>query len=225
MTASQFASLLHARPVGRGKWIARCVAHPDRNPSLSIAVGKRVPVVIKCMSAGCETKAILDAMGLGFSDLYEGAPTREQYRAIEAERKRQKALEAKHKCELVRLIHQAKYWESEVIRIGKLLESDFDSVKLARQFHWALERSRSAELKLPSYLQCWNVGTPEPLSEVQELSSRIFCSFYEIMPSDEWLRRREEAREREEEWPVTHKGQDPDFIANLSQKLALELIT
>ncbi|WP_207231680.1 AlpA family phage regulatory protein [Edaphobacter modestus] len=30
MTAAALAEHLHARPVGRGKWVARCPAHDDR---------------------------------------------------------------------------------------------------------------------------------------------------------------------------------------------------
>lgn len=69
MTASQFASLLRARRIGRGKWQAKCPSHPDRKPSLSIAEGKR-GVLIRCMSNGCDTADILDAMGLEWNDLF-----------------------------------------------------------------------------------------------------------------------------------------------------------
>lgn len=69
MTAQAFADLLHARRTGRGKWQARCPAHKDRNPSLSINDGKDGRVLLKC-HAGCPTEAILVGMGLRMSDLY-----------------------------------------------------------------------------------------------------------------------------------------------------------
>lgn len=69
MTGSELATLLHAKKVTRGKWVARCPSHSDRKPSLSIADGKKA-VVIKCMSAGCETREILKALGLTWSDLF-----------------------------------------------------------------------------------------------------------------------------------------------------------
>lgn len=75
MTASEFARLLRAKRIGKGKWIAHCPSHPDRNPSLSISEGRKVPVVLKCMSAGCETKEILAAMGLTWGDLFYGKAT------------------------------------------------------------------------------------------------------------------------------------------------------
>jgi hypothetical protein len=69
MTASALAHLLKARRIGKGKWSARCPGHPDRRASLAITEGKR-GVLIRCMSHGCDTRDILDAMGLSFSDLF-----------------------------------------------------------------------------------------------------------------------------------------------------------
>ena len=69
MTASQLARLLNARRTGKGKWVAKCPSHQDRHPSLAISEGKR-GVLVKCMSAGCDTRDILAAMGLTYSDLF-----------------------------------------------------------------------------------------------------------------------------------------------------------
>jgi hypothetical protein len=54
---------------GAGRWIARCPAHEDRSPSLSI---KELPdgrILLKCF-AECDTEAVLGAVGLEFSDLF-----------------------------------------------------------------------------------------------------------------------------------------------------------
>lgn len=56
------------RASGAGKWIARCPAHEDRSPSLSIAEG-REGILLRCW-AGCETQAVLDALGLDFRHLF-----------------------------------------------------------------------------------------------------------------------------------------------------------
>lgn len=69
MTAREFADRLHARGVGKGKWIARCSHHDDRHPSLSIREGKKC-ILVKCMSAGCDTQDVLRAMGLQWGDLF-----------------------------------------------------------------------------------------------------------------------------------------------------------
>lgn len=76
MTAAQFSALVHGKKVTRGKYVARCPSHHDKHPSLSIAEGKK-GVVIRCMSNGCETLDILKALGLGWSALFDGRPTRE----------------------------------------------------------------------------------------------------------------------------------------------------
>lgn len=74
MNTSEFSRLLKARRVGKGKYVAHCPNHPDKNPSLAIAEGKK-GIVICCMSAGCETKDILAAMGLTWGDLFYGKAT------------------------------------------------------------------------------------------------------------------------------------------------------
>lgn len=69
MTAEEFLSRLDGvRSRGSGRWSARCPAHPDRNPSLSVReVGTRI--LLKCFS-GCETSEIVAALGLRVSDLF-----------------------------------------------------------------------------------------------------------------------------------------------------------
>jgi hypothetical protein len=58
------------RPQGPHSWMARCPAHDDRNPSLSVSV-KDGRVLIYCF-AGCGPEAVLEAVGLTWRDLREG---------------------------------------------------------------------------------------------------------------------------------------------------------
>lgn len=51
-----------------GYWMARCPAHEDGKASLSIARGTDHPVLLRC-HAGCETPAVLDAIGLSMADV------------------------------------------------------------------------------------------------------------------------------------------------------------
>jgi hypothetical protein len=53
------------RPDG---WIARCPAHEDTTPSLSVGRGTDQPVVLKCF-AGCDPADILAAIGLSWADV------------------------------------------------------------------------------------------------------------------------------------------------------------
>ena len=75
------SAVLHSDPVGGfldrldgvkqtapDKWIARCPAHDDRGPSLSVRdVGDRL--LIHCF-AGCDALAIVHAVGLELTDLF-----------------------------------------------------------------------------------------------------------------------------------------------------------
>ena len=60
--------LAGVRRAGPGRWMALCPAHPDRTPSLSIAV-KGGRVLVHCF-AGCPAEAVLGAVGLEWRDLY-----------------------------------------------------------------------------------------------------------------------------------------------------------
>jgi hypothetical protein len=66
------ARLKSVRPYGRDRWMARCPAHHDRTPSLSIAHhgGKWL---LKCFR-GCPADAITAALGLTMADLFDEQP-------------------------------------------------------------------------------------------------------------------------------------------------------
>lgn len=59
MTASEISHQLHGRKSGNG-YVAKCPAHDDKNPSLSLrdADGR---VLVHCL-AGCEQRAVVDAL-------------------------------------------------------------------------------------------------------------------------------------------------------------------
>lgn len=57
------------RRTGNGRYIACCPAHVDHTPSLAIRELDDGRVLIKCFS-GCSAEAVLDAIGLTFSDLF-----------------------------------------------------------------------------------------------------------------------------------------------------------
>src|SRR5437899_1639093 len=61
-------SRLHAKRSGKG-WIAKCPAHDDRKPSLSINEGADGRALIKC-HAGCDNTAILASLGMKPRDLF-----------------------------------------------------------------------------------------------------------------------------------------------------------
>lgn len=57
------------RKTGADRWIAKCPAHKDRSPSLSLRQCDDGRVLIHCF-ASCETNNVLAAVGLEFQDLY-----------------------------------------------------------------------------------------------------------------------------------------------------------
>ncbi len=55
-----------------GQWQARCPAHDDKRASLSVGEGSDGTVLLRC-HAGCETREILDRLGLRLADLFPAA--------------------------------------------------------------------------------------------------------------------------------------------------------
>lgn len=55
------------RPTHQG-WVARCPAHPDRSPSLSLRIGERA-ILVKCF-AGCQVADICHAIGMDTRALF-----------------------------------------------------------------------------------------------------------------------------------------------------------
>jgi hypothetical protein len=70
MNAYDIVDRLHAvRSRGDGQWSARCPAHEDRGPSLSV---KQLPdgrVLMHCF-AGCGVDNVVGAIGLSLEDLF-----------------------------------------------------------------------------------------------------------------------------------------------------------
>jgi hypothetical protein len=58
------------RPKPGGGYTAKCPAHEDDHDSLSIDAGDDGRALLKCF-AGCDNEAIVKALGLTISDLFE----------------------------------------------------------------------------------------------------------------------------------------------------------
>lgn len=145
MTASEFSRLLHGKRVAKGKYLARCPAHSDRHPSLSIAVGKRVPVVIRCMSHGCDTTAILDAMGLAWGDLFYGKPDKVLLRQIREQQEREEQ-RRKNQWEIAcKAVKKAYNWLAASHELARLLAAYPDDERLGVLFHRSLYYMRRCE--------------------------------------------------------------------------------
>jgi hypothetical protein len=70
MSASALLSRLDGvRQTGPGRWIAKCPAHDDRHPSLSIREGDDGRILLHDF-AGCDVGEILGTLGLEFDALF-----------------------------------------------------------------------------------------------------------------------------------------------------------
>lgn len=73
MKAQEFLSRVASVKKTANGWQAKCPAHDDRKASLSIAEGGK-GIVLTCQ-AGCDTRAVVEALGLTLSDLFAASST------------------------------------------------------------------------------------------------------------------------------------------------------
>jgi hypothetical protein len=66
------------KPRQAGRWLARCPAHDDRNPSLSIEEKSDGKILLYCF-AGCGAAAVIDAVGLRYWELFPKREKNETY--------------------------------------------------------------------------------------------------------------------------------------------------
>lgn len=69
MQISDIVSKLIAREISQGQWMARCPAHEDKSPSLSIKGLSDGTILIHCF-AGCCPSDVLAEIGLELKDLF-----------------------------------------------------------------------------------------------------------------------------------------------------------
>lgn len=70
MTIEAFLAKLDAvRACGANRWRARCPAHADKSPSLSIRATDDGTILLRCFAA-CDNASICEALGIGFQDLF-----------------------------------------------------------------------------------------------------------------------------------------------------------
>lgn len=149
MTAEALADLLHAQRTAPGRWMARCPAHRDRSPSLSIREGEAGRTLLHCF-AGCRLGAILEAAGLRMADLFTGPPpTPAQARQATEERERRESEARKW-----RIIHRAacdrvRRLDAVADALGgtlaRLPDDSPEGNALTRLFHQVQDRVRRTE--------------------------------------------------------------------------------
>ena len=73
MDFSELLSRLEAVKQSGANYMARCPAHDDRTPSLSVSEGEDGRILLKCF-AGCTAEAVVAALGLTMRDLFADDP-------------------------------------------------------------------------------------------------------------------------------------------------------
>ena len=147
MTAEAFAGLLNGRRIGVDRWQAKCPAHEDGSPSLSIREGRDGRVLLNCF-AGCRLTSILNAMGLQIRDVFAGPPPSAEQRAKltavqDAELLRKHAARQKER----KLEDRARKLEAVRDALGaKLARAESDEV--SRLFHSACDKHRATVTEL-----------------------------------------------------------------------------
>lgn len=71
------------RSTGDSRWIARCPAHQDRNPSMTVRYLPDGRILLHCFS-GCDPQDVLSHVGLNFGDLFPEPLTRDSLPRIRA---------------------------------------------------------------------------------------------------------------------------------------------
>jgi hypothetical protein len=147
MTAAAFAKLLHARRTGAGKWQARCPAHKDRSPSLSIREGNQGRVLLHCF-AGCTHKEILAKLGIEERDLFAGPlPSPAQRASLQAAQEKREYLANRQRRELRRAWDDVRKSQAVVDQLGERLvrTPDDEAYALATLFHQACDQLHEAQ--------------------------------------------------------------------------------
>jgi len=137
MTTPEIARRLDARPAGASKWQAKCPAHDDRQPSLSIREGRGGRTLIQCF-AGCEPAAIVAACGLRLTDLFVDDRHSDDYRRQAPRRISADDVEAELRLEIAR------------VRARESAQTGFEVPELARYRNEAraiIERRLSVRLQ------------------------------------------------------------------------------
>lgn len=169
MNLEDFVSKLQGlKRAGDGKWIAKCPAHKDGNPSLSIARGDNGGIVLKCF-AGCTTDDVCRSLGLTTKDL---APSEKQ----NGHKKQQKILAAtyQYKDESGDILYEKLRYVPKTFRIRR------PDPQKKGEWIWSLNGCRKVLYHLPELRQAIASHKPvyfvEGEKDVETLSKNGFTA-------------------------------------------------
>lgn len=124
--------LERVRTVGEG-YTARCPAHDDSDPSLSITEGDRHPILVYC-HAGCSPEAIAGAVGMSAQDFCKEED-------LDSERIRRK----KQKAPRPTVEHPDEEWERRCTLWKQMTGLELEMLELARRGKYRAKEHRNSK--------------------------------------------------------------------------------
>jgi len=170
MNAAELLSLLSGvRSCGEGRWVARCPAHADRSPSLSLR-RTHDRTLMHCW-AGCKTSDVLAAIGLTLADLFDD--TRKHFRPDTLAQRRRLAGEALQRWqqqEIRRCAEDLRTRDMIVLQINRAVHDGvfteneaLTSLEYEYRGYSELEYRFERLLRNQDTLQLWRESTTQPL--------------------------------------------------------------
>ncbi len=129
MKIEEFLSRLDGvKSRGKSKWMARCPAHDDRDPSLSITESRDGKILLHCWT-GCSALDVVHAVGLALADLFPEKPDYSHPMAFAQKEMRQRE-QRNNAIYRDRLVVALAYSD---VKAGKhLTRRDFNSLRAAQ---------------------------------------------------------------------------------------------
>lgn len=132
MSAADLLSRLEAvRETGANRWIAKCPAHDDRSPSLSIRETADGTVLLRCFT-GCAAVDVVRSVGLELRDLF---PRQADHRGRPLPKRKRSFLDTRAALLSVRHELLVAVIALSDIRAGKMPnQTDLPSIERAERF-------------------------------------------------------------------------------------------
>ncbi|MGI6635847.1 MAG: hypothetical protein ACOX7B_11835 [Christensenellales bacterium] len=181
-------------PGANGEYIARCPAHDDSTASLSVAQGDK-GIVMKC-HAGCDTKAIVAAMGLSMRDLFdEPLPSKGQMGAKEPKAQASEKAE-KSKGKIDKVYHYQDEQGKTLFEVVRFVPKDFrqrvpdPSAKYG--YRWSIKGVRRVVYRLPEVVKAIidgrTVYVVEGEKDADNMAALDLCATTASMGAEKWQR-------------------------------------
>lgn len=176
MTTEEIVRVFHGKRSGRGKWFAKCPCHNRNGKSLYITAKDLGKTTIYCFG-GCDTRDVLAAMGLTFSDLFpDGKRDREAEKLAQKARDEAEAKRQQVKRELVLTIDESQQWARARDSLGLLLMQRPHDSKLNTAFHRSCSKARELDVEAVTIMAKMYGMKPEDLCPGDPLASKTISA-------------------------------------------------